>query len=388
MPSVTRTRRILFVTGLVAGGIGAHVQQLTTGLRAAGQQVCVAAPTSVLNQFDLAGFANTELPFEVGSRPSLAKDRKALIALTDQMRDQDVVHAHGVRAGALAVLARRRLQTHEGGHLPVLVVTLHNAAPEKGASRLIHQQLQRVVARGADLVLAVSPDLQAEMVRFQAKRTALAVVPANPPPSSEDVPATQSIRQELGVSADEILLVTAARLTAQKGLPRLLEAVAQVTSNAPGLKAKWVVAGDGPDRARLQTRIQEHGLPITLLGHRGDLPALLAAADVAVSTARWEGQPVWMQEALQAGCAIIATDVGGTDTVLDGAGWLVPGEGERVVSGLVEAMTQLIDDADQRAVWSQRSVIRAAELPTVDEALAAILGAYDSVGGASGPEVA
>ena len=61
-----------------------------------------------------------------------------------------------------------------------------------------------------------------------------------------------------------------------------------------------------------------------LLGHRDDVPDLLAAADVVVSSAVWEGQPVGLQEALHAGAAVVATDVGGTAAVVGDAALLVP----------------------------------------------------------------
>ena len=84
------------------------------------------------------------------------------------------------------------------------------------------------------------------------------------------------------------------------------------------------MAGDGPLRAPLQARIDAEHLPVRLLGHRDDVPDLLAAADVVVSSAVWEGQPVGIQEALHAGAAVVATDVGGTGAVVGDAALLVP----------------------------------------------------------------
>ena len=72
-----------------------------------------------------------------------------------------------------------------------------------------------------------------------------------------------------------------------------------------------VVAGDGPLRAGLQRRIDDEGLPVRLLGRRDDVPDLLAAADVVVSTApSGRGSPLGLQEALHAGAAVVATDAG------------------------------------------------------------------------------
>jgi len=80
---------------------------------------------------------------------------------------------------------------------------------------------------------------------------------------------------------------------------------------------RWLLGAEGGrSRARgMRRRIEELA---------GDIPELLAAADVAVSAAVWEGQPIWLQEALAAGCPIVATDVGGTAAVVGDAAVLTP----------------------------------------------------------------
>ena len=94
---------------------------------------------------------------------------------------------------------------------------------------------------------------------------------------------------------------------------------------------------------------------------------------MVVSAARWEGQPVWLQEALSVGAAIVATDVGGTEAVLDGAGVLVPGDD---ADALGAAMTALLRDEVLRADLRTKALIRAAELPTAEDAAHAALSAY------------
>src|SRR5215472_18315640 len=67
------------------------------------------------------------------------------------------------------------------------------------------------------------------------------------------------------------------------------------------------------------------GIDAQFLGHRDDVPALLAACDVFVLPSRWEGQPLVLQEALRAGAAIVASRTGGIpDLTGDDAALLVP----------------------------------------------------------------
>ena len=137
-----------------------------------------------------------------------------------------------------------------------------------------------------------------------------------------------------------------------------------------------VVAGDGPLRAPLQARIDAERLPVRLLGHRDDVPDLLAAADVVVSSAVWEGQPVGIQEALHAGAAVVATDVGGTAAVVGDAALLVPPADPVSLS---RAIRDVIVFGGVRDDLRSKAVERSAHLPTEEDALEAALTAYRSV---------
>ncbi len=154
-----------------------------------------------------------------------------------------------------------------------------------------------------------------------------------------------------------------ARLAPQKGLHDLLDAAALLGTSA-GVRIR--VAGDGPLHEELARRVRDERLPVELLGRREDVPALLAASDLVVSAAHWEGQPVSLQEALRAGRAIVATDAGGTRWVTGDAAHLLP-VGDP--AALAAAITALRDPAARHAA-EQASLRRASALPTAPELLA------------------
>ena len=379
--------RIMLVTALVAGGVGTHVQQLAAGLAAAGHRVVVACPPAVARRLDLSastpGVTHVEVP--VGSRPHPARDRRAVRLLRTVMQGADVVHAHGLRAGALAVTARRLVRSSR----PRLVVTTHNAPPHGRAAHVVYAVLEQVVAHGADHVLGVSPDLVERLRRAGARRTGLAVVPApsvETPTEEERLGVRARVRRGLGLApdGDVPLIVNAGRLSAQKDQATLVDAADLLTDAwaEPGQKAPppvLVIAGEGPLRPALEARIAAtHELTdVRLLGHRDDLPDLLLAADVVVSSARWEGQPVWLQEALLAGAPVVATDVGGTATVLGDAGLLVDADARSDrARGLADALAAVLGDADLRQDLRRRALERAAQLPTQADAVASALSAY------------
>ncbi|MBC9957546.1 glycosyltransferase family 4 protein [Yimella sp. cx-51] len=344
------SERVLLVVGTVAGGAGRHVHDLAAGLVERGHTVTVACPTSVGEQFDFGGVGARVERIEIAERPSPTRDARTMRVLRRMTKVADVVHAHGVRAGALACLATKAT--------PV-VVTLHNARPtQSGLSGVAFDTLERVVARQANVVLCVSSDLVQRVRDDGAKDVRLAVVPATPWSGSTDVDA---VRHEFG---DAPMVLVVGRLAPQKRIDHAIDVALHVQQVRPDVH--WLIAGEGPERESLQARIDESGAPVRLLGHRADVHDLLAAAQVVVSTAQWEGQPVWLQEALQAGRAIVATEVGGTADVVADAAVLVPfGE----IDTLQQKVTEMLDDAGLRSEFEGRALERATQLPTESDAL-------------------
>ncbi len=358
--------RVLVVLGTSAGGVGSHVHGLVGSLTGAGHQVVVACPAEVDARFTLHAVATRVVPLELSDRPNPARDARAVRDLGRLVGGADVVHAHGLRAAAVAVLAVGRAS------VPV-VATLHNAAPSGALTGAVYAALERVVALRSALVLGVSADLVVRMQRLGARRTGLAVVAA--PPLRTVTRDRSAVRAGLGIGGTTPLVVVVARLAPQKGLDLLLDAHRELRrDDDPDLVT--VVAGDGPLRAVLQTRIDAERLSVRLLGHRADVPDLLAAADVVVSSALWEGQPVGIQEALHAGAAVVATDVGGTGAVVGDAALLVPG-GDAV--SLARAIRDVVVHGSVRDDLRSKAVERAAQLPTGEDALEAALAAYRSV---------
>ncbi|PHP51917.1 glycosyltransferase family 4 protein [Actinomyces ruminis] len=349
--------RILEVSGSAAGGMRAHVTECARILAGAGHDVIVEAPADVLADGDL-GAARAE-PLTIGARPALG-DGAVVARLRRLGRRADVVHAHGLRAGALAALAL-------GGRRPGrarLVVTIHNQPVGGRLIAAVGDRLEQLVAGRADHILAVSPDLAERQRTRGAERVDLAVIPAPRRNTERLAPRASSVESAWRGAPRRVL--TVARLAPQKGLDLLLDTASLLAGSltADGAEAglAWAVAGDGPERASAEARIGAEALPVNLLGRREDVPALMEAADVVVQTSLWEGQPITLQEAMQAGAAIVATDVGGTATTTRGGAILVPPQPQ----ALADAITELLTDANSRAQARKRARQAAELLP--DEA--------------------
>ncbi|MFZ0186759.1 MAG: glycosyltransferase family 4 protein [Streptosporangiaceae bacterium] len=383
--------KLALVLGTSTGGTGRHVRMLAAGCAARGVRVEVFGPAQTDRDFAFGGAAPGVgfTAVEIADRPRLPGDLRAIARLRRLFRAwrPDVVHAHGLRAGALAAIAVAFVPAAAGnkpGNKPgntqgrqALVVTVHNAPPAGGVTGVIYRVLELIVARNADSVLCVSADLEDRMRAAGARRVGHAVVPAAPVSLTGDVSAETraALRAEFGADPDQAIVLAAGRLAAQKGFGLLLDAAARWGDIRPA--PLLVIAGQGPLAAELQARAASLGLTVRFVGHRGDVPALLAAADVFVLPSVWEGQAFILQEALRAGVPVVATRVGGNPELTgEDAAILVPsGDAQR----LAEAVRAVLGDPALATRLRQAAAARTRALPDEDAAVAAALAEYRRV---------
>jgi glycosyltransferase involved in cell wall biosynthesis len=363
------------VLATTAGGTGRHVAMLAQGCAARGLTVSVYGPEPARSLFPAVSFTAVE----IAERPRPARDAAALLRLRGLLAGHapDIVHAHGLRAGAVTVLA---LALAPRRRRPVMAVTVHNAAPSGVASAAVYRALERLTARRAGAVLCVSADLADRMRQAGARYVELASVPA-PRAAAPTAEAVAQVRADLGAAGRPIVLA-AGRLAPQKGFDTLLEAMITVRDHAPA--PVLVIAGDGPLAGQLAERSQAAGADTRFLGAQPDIPALLAAADVIAVPSRWEGQPLIVQEALQAGRPLVASRVGGIpDLTGEDAALLVPpGDPGRLAS----AIRTVLDDPALASALGARARARARALPSESDAVDAALAVYKKLACAD-PEV-
>jgi glycosyltransferase involved in cell wall biosynthesis len=368
--------KLALVLGTSTGGTARHVRMLAAGCAARGVRVEVFGPAQTDRDFGFDGSAPgvSFTAVEIAVRPRLPGDLRAIGRLRRlfQAWRPDVVHAHGLRAGALAAIAVAFARTEQGR--PPLVVTVHNAPPAGGVTGAIYRVLELIVARNADSVLCVSADLEDRMRAAGARRVGHAVVPAAPVWLTGGVSAETraALRAEFGADPGQAIVLAVGRLAAQKGFGLLLDAAARWGGIQPA--PLLVIAGQGPLAAELQARAASLGLPVRFAGQRPDVPALLAAADVFVLPSVWEGQSLVLQEALRAGVPVVATLVGGNRELTgDDAAILVPPDDAQRFADAVRAV---LGDPALAARLREAAAARARALPGEDAAVAAALAEY------------
>lgn len=199
------------------------------------------------------------------------------------------------------------------------------------------------------------------------------------PPTPE---ARAAIRAELGLGADDEVVVALGRHEPSKGFGDLVDAVARLAPDRPRLRV--VLAGrEGTQTAALRSRIGAAGLTdrIDLLGRRPDPERVLAAGDLFVLSSLREGTSGASIEAMATGLPVVATRLAGLEGILvdDRQALLVPAGDP---PALARAVARVLDDPDlARRLGTAGRATFAARF-TLDASSAAFAEMYRSVAGA------
>ena len=159
------------------------------------------------------------------------------------------------------------------------------------------------------------------------------------------MPSGRPIRAELGIPDDAPLVLAVARLDPYKSLHVLASAAQQLVREFPDLRV--LIAGEGPERQRLERLIAKLGLTdvLTLLGARSDVPDLIAACDVATLCSYSETTPLAIMEYMALGKAVVATRAGGIpDLIEDHVHGLLVAPDDR--TALAQAIASLLRDPE------------------------------------------
>ena len=272
------------------------------------------------------------------SAPPGVRHARSLAAVRAEARRADVVYSTGMfgRSGAGSLLARapyvlkltadpaferaRRRGLFDG--------SLAEFQHERSVRTLPFRAARDAIVQRAAHVICPSSFLAELTAGWGVPAEKVDVLP-NPAPDASGVPHRDELRARHGF--DGPTLVFGGRLTEQKSLELALAAAGRAG-------VRLVIAGDGPDRARLE-RIGG----ATFLGAqpRERVLELFRAADASILSSSWENFPHGVVESLAVGTPVVATDVGGVaEVVQDGVnGVLVPsGDADALTAGIARVL--------------------------------------------------
>lgn len=339
---MTESLRVLqLLPALKEGGVEKSALQMARHLNEKGVSNWIASGGGPLVN-EVTSHGTEHLTIKVGRKSplSIISNAREIARLIDS-KEIDVVHALS-RAPAWVGLLACRVFARRRCHF---VTTMHGA---HGHSNALKRLYNSSIVRG-DVVVASSNFIRDHIVQVYGLPPERIIVASRGIDAGifDNTLFTEADRQErrteLVGDKQVPLLVMVGRITALKGHLVLINALSHVTD----IPWHMVFVGDGnvSVRSSAQARIDELGLRerITWTGSRRDIPAILAAADLAFSTSiRPEAFGLVSVEAQAMETPVIATDHGGSrETVLHGkTGWLVPpGDAEALAVAIRDALS-------------------------------------------------
>jgi glycosyltransferase involved in cell wall biosynthesis len=351
-PAHSGPRHVLQVFQPATGGVPAYVVNLVRGLLERGWRVSVAGPPDATATAQMAACGATVVPMRLARSPRPWQDGRAVAALAGYARAEgvEILHAHSTKAGLVGGGAARVTRTPS-------VYTPHAWAFDMEGARLLrsgYASFERALSRSWRTAVVTVSDAERRAARKWnvCADDMIEVIPTGLPPAPP--PATRSdARAALGLDAGAVVVAWVGRLGAQKRPEQLAALAGALEGDALVVALGDGLAGSDPGDGLLAAggRIAEAGTP----------PALLyAAADVLVHTARWEGLPIALLEAMQAGLPVVAYGVGGiTEQVCHGkTGYLAP-SGD--LDTLAAHLREVVHDAALREAMGSAGKAYAAE---------------------------
>lgn len=327
--------RILMIFQPADGGAFRHVAELASGLSERGHEVLACGPR---RPDDVAPERFAALALRRGVAPGADGRAVVEVARAISRLRPDVVHLHSSKAGAVGRLARWASPA-----TPV-VYSPHGYAFaghfERAAERRAYRAVEAALAPLATRVLCVC---EAE------RRLAASIGPAARTRTVHNgvasaLPAAVHEAVAEAHSRGPVVSIVAP-LRPGKGIETMLAAMPAVLAGHP--TTTLLIAGDGSEAGALRARARSDGLDaaVRFLGDVPEPAAVIAGADVVVHPSWAEAFPYAVLEAMAAGAAVVATDVGGTgEAIEDGrSGVLVP---PRDPGALARAIDGVLSDRE------------------------------------------
>ncbi len=275
----------------------------------------------------------------------------------------DIVHTHSSKAGILGRLAATR------AGVPIIVHTIHGMScnrTQPAIVRTLYRSLERRAARHTSLFVTVADAMIDQAIaarlaprdRFVTVRSGMETDRFAP-----QADLRKRFRRQWGVSDDEVVIGTIARLFINKGYEDIIRAMPAAIARRPKLKFVWI--GDGNRRAHYQRQLEDMGLRdrVHMVGliEPDEVAAHINGFDIVLHASRWEGLPRALVQGLLTEIPAISFDNDGApEVVIPGeTGILVPcGDTRR----FTDAIVTLASDETLRRTLGQQGRKRCLEM--------------------------
>jgi glycosyltransferase involved in cell wall biosynthesis len=286
----------------------------------------------------------------------------------------DVVHSHKFGSNVWGTLIGRL------AGVPVIVAHEHSWSFD---GKLVRRLLDReLIGRGSHLIVAVSAQDRRKMIEIEGVRPEKVLLVPNGIPRRSATGA--DVRAELGIPPDAPVIGAIGGLRPEKAIDLLIRAAAPLVQEIAQLRL--LIAGEGPEKEPLRELARHAGVAdrVMLIGFRDDVPDVLAALDVAVSSSVFEGSPLAVMEFMEAARPIVATRVGGVPDLIDhGVHGVLVRSGD--AEGLTAALRRMLADREAARRMGERARERRLREFDVDVAVRRFESLYERLREGRGP---
>ena len=300
---------------------------------------CNSATGGFLGPIRALGIEPVVIPWRGIVHPTGALGILRLAALI-KMRRVDLVHANDYAMSVLGLPAARLA----GARIIANRVDCGHLRPGFGVA---HRKLEAFAARNSDLVCANADAVRKVCIEMEGcDPERVAVVRNGIDLARFDSLAAQEPAAPVGMRRADFNVAVVGNLWPVKGHTTLVEAAALLAARAP--RIRFFCAGEGVLRPVLEKRLRDLGIEdrVVLLGHRSDVPAILARANALALCSSNEGLSNAIMEAMAARLPVVATRVGGNPELLEGGrGVLVPYGDPRALAEAVLRISAAPDEA-------------------------------------------
>lgn len=357
------------IWGLTPGGAEQQLATIVTGLDSEKYRVavgCLSVRGEVADYLESNGIEVDFIKKRPGADYFGYRRLRALLA----RRKIDILHTHIFTANLWGRLAGKAAK------IPVLISHEHSDfSLEKGTRRII----DRLLAYRTKKIIAVSEDLRKRIIFEEGILPDKVLTIKNGIDWGRMKPrhTRLEMRRALGISGENVLVGIVGALEPRKDHHTFLQAARIAVTLAPELR--FLVVGDGPMRDELEKEVLALHIKdfIQFAGLRSDIPDLLRALDIYVSSSTTEGISIALLEAMYMGLPVIATDVGGTPEVVrdDETGLLVPKSNPDIMA---EMLVRLAGNPEERRKLGQAGYNLAVNEFSADSMVAKISDLYES----------
>jgi glycosyltransferase involved in cell wall biosynthesis len=333
---------VLHVLRQASGGMREHVATLLKKMDSSIYNLMVACPKNTILDRELVSMGRSIFHVDMceGNNPLL--DAKCLLQLINIIKEKQVqiVHTHGARAGLLG----RTAAVLTG--VPITICTVHNFVNHSRVplwQKQVFRLLEKMLSPATTRYITVSQALAREISRLNGiPEDKIDVVYNGVNLENFNIMLDcKEKKSQLGLRPNSVIIGTAGRLIATKGVSYFIEAARTVKKKFP--LTQFIIVGEGPQRPALEklARDLEMEGEVFFLGYRRDLLSILPLINVFVIPSVSEGQSIVTLEAMAARRPVVAFKTGGIPELLTHrrSGILVPEMSpESLAEGIMEVL--------------------------------------------------